>query len=144
MIMRSNPQRLLPVAVIAVLAFSSATTSVGQDKAKETVLLKRVPIINDVKYELQTSEPPNLVVTAEGTVPTGGWTEVQLIRRVYEKEPAGGIWEYDLLAKPPEGPAIQVLSKVKASDTWEKVDAKKLKGLRVYGLEKGIKTIMFK
>jgi hypothetical protein len=96
-----------------------------------------------VKYELQTSDPPNLVVTAEGTVPTGGWTEVQLIRRVYDKEPADGIWEYDLLAKPPDGPAPQVISKVKASDIWEKVDAKKLKGLRVYGLEKGIKTIKF-
>jgi hypothetical protein len=141
--MKSNPRRAILVAIVMVLACCGLAFSPAQDK-KETVLLKRVPIITDVKYELQTSEPPNLVVTAEGKVPTGGWTEVQLIRRNYEKEPADGIWEYDLLAKPPSGPATQVISMVKASDTCEKVDAKKLKGLRVYGLEKGINTVMFK
>jgi hypothetical protein len=130
--------------LVAMVLLVGSHYSRAQDKPKETVVLKRVPQITDVTYELQTSDPPNLVVTAEGTVPTGGWTEVQLIRRVYEKEPTDGIWEYDLLAKPPDGPAPQVLSTVKASDLWQKVDAKKLKGLRVYGLEKGIKTVIFK
>src|SRR5689334_11380712 len=122
---------LLLVAGTTLLLAQTALTA--QDKPKEHLLIRRVPIINDVKYELQTSEPPNLVVTVEGTVPTGGWTEVQLVRRIYETEPVDGIWEYDLLAKPPSGPATQALTKVKASDTWEKIDPqKKLKGLRVY------------
>jgi hypothetical protein len=125
------------------LLFLLTALSRAEEKPKETIQLKRVPIINNVTYKLQTSDPPNLIVTAEGTVPTGGWTEVQLVRRIYLKEPADGIWEYDLLAKPPSGLASQALTPVKASDTWEMVDAKKLKGLRVYGLEKGIKTVMF-
>lgn len=133
----------IAIAISALLSVGLAGLLPGDDKPKEVTVLKRVPQITDVTYELQTSEPPNLIVTAQGQVPTGGWTEVQLVRRVYEKEPADGIWEYDLLAKPPAGLATQVLSKVKASDVWEKVDAKKIKGLRVYGLEKGIKTIKF-
>ena len=108
------------------------------------MVLKRVPIITAIEYELQTSDPPNLIVTAHGQVPSGGWSNVQLIRRVYQTEPADGIWEYDLLATPPGGPAAQVLTDVKAKDIWEKVEAKKLKGLRIYGSEKGIKTVMLK
>jgi len=142
--MKTSSQGIILSILAATIVVLSPPYSLAQDKPKETVVLKRVPRVTDVTYELQTSDPPNLVVTAEGTVPTGSWTEVQLIRRVYEKEPADGIWEYDLLARPPAGPAAQVISKVKASDIWEKVDATKLKGLRVYGLEKGTKTLMFK
>lgn len=131
-------------ALAVAVGLPYACAAAEDEKPQEAVLLKRVAQITDVTYELQTSEPPNLVVTAHGQVPTGGWTEVQLIRRIYEKEPADGIWEYDLLAKPPIGPATQALAKVKASDTWMKIDPKKLKGLRVYGVEKGIKTVMFK
>ena len=142
--MNTSAHSPLVSSLVAMVVLIGSHVSRAQDKPKETIVLKRVPQVTDVTYELQTSDPPNLVVTAEGAAPTEGWTEVQLIRRVYEKEPADGIWEYDLLAKPPAGPAAQVISKVKASDIWEKVDAKKLKGLRVYGLEKGIKTVMFK
>jgi hypothetical protein len=132
------------ILMLVIAVSLPCACAAADDKPQEVILLKRVTQIIDVTYELQTSEPPNLVVTAHGQVPTGGWTEVQLVRRIYEKEPADGIWEYDLLAKPPSGPATQALAKVKASDTWMKVDAKKLKGLRVYGTEKGIKTVMFK
>jgi len=137
--MTSMHQPTAAAALVAALLLS--TTLPAQEKGKEVIKLKRVAQITDVTFELQTSEPPNLVVTASGNVPTGGWTEVQLLRREYEKEPADGIYEYDLLAKPPDGIATQVISKVKATDVWEKVDAKKIKGIRVYGLGKGVKTV---
>jgi len=135
-------KRLVVPAVVGVGLFT--VLCCAEDKPQEAVVLKRVPKITNIEYELQTSEPPNLIVTAHGQVPTGGWSNVQLIRRIYQTEPADGIWEYDLLATPPGGPATQVITDVKAKDIWEKVDVKKLKGLRVYGLEKGIKTVMFK
>src|SRR5687768_13384247 len=99
--------RMRTLAAVLTLLATLAVTSPAQEKPKEVVVLKRVPQITDVTFELQTTEPPNLVVTAHGQVPTGGWTDVQLIRRVYEKEPADGIWEYDLLARPPAGLATQ-------------------------------------
>lgn len=133
--------RMLLVAVSVALVAGSFSAARSQEKAKDIVKLKRVPEIVEVTFELQTTEPPNLVVTAVGQVPSGGWTEVQLLRREYVRPPADGIWEYDLLAKPPEGFAAQVISKVKASHVWEQVDAAKLKGIRVYGLGEGIKTV---
>jgi hypothetical protein len=129
----------IAVGVAFVVCLISVAWS--QEKAKDIVKLKRVPRIVEVTFELQTTEPPNLVVTAVGQVPTGGWTEVQLLRRAYVQPPADGIWEYDLLAKPPEGLATQVISKVKATDVWEKVELDNLKGIRVYGLGEGIKTV---
>lgn len=128
------------VVVIAVL-IAGVTAAWSQERVKDLVKLKRVPEIVDVTFELQTTEPPNLIVTAVGQVPTGGWTEVQLLRREYVRPPADGIWEYDLLGKPPEGFATQVISKVKATHVWEEVDATKLKGIRVYGLGEGVKTV---
>lgn len=127
------------VALIAVAAVS--LQSAAEDKGVETTPLKRVAEITEVTFVLQTTEPPNLIVTAHGNVPTGGWTDVQLLRREYLKPPADGIWEYDLLARPPEGFATQAITEVKASDIWEKVDITRLKGLRVYGLGERVKTV---
>lgn len=137
-------KRHAALSLLLLVGLSSGMPAIEESRKEEPeklVPLKRVAEITDVKYELQTSEPPNLVVTALGNVPSGGWTEVQLIRREYLKEPADGIWEYDLLAKPPQGPSTQAITTVKATDTWEKVDLSRLKGLRVYGLGKGIRTI---
>jgi hypothetical protein len=133
---------LMLLAMLASL-FPSPPPARAQDKPREAVNLQRVAEITDVTFEVQTTEPPNLIVTAAGNVPTGGWTEVQLLRREYLKPPADGIWEYDLLAKPPDGFATQVITSVKASDTWERVELDRLKGIRVYGLGDGIKTIRF-
>jgi hypothetical protein len=129
------------VLTILALVALCGPGAIAQEKEKELVPFKRVPEILEVTFELQTTEPPNLAVTATGRVSSGGWTEVQLLRRVYIAPPADGIWEYDLLGKPPAGAAIQVLSKVKGTDLWEKVELDKLKGIRVYGLGDGVKTI---
>src|SRR5690606_3917164 len=102
-----------------------------------------VKTILSVDYAIQESFPPTLVVTAVGQVPTGGWTGAKLTRRNREKPPADGIYEYDLTAVPPSGAATQVISKVTAKDSW-KDPPKGLKGLKVYGAGKGVKTVMVK
>lgn len=96
----------------------------------------------EVKYEVLESAPPILAVTATGQVPTGGWTGAKLTRRDYEKPPKDGIYEYDLTAVPPDGIATQVLSKVTATDKW-KDPPKDMKGIKVYGVGDGVKTIKF-
>lgn len=134
-----QPSRTVPF----VLALLAAIVVRGNEPqlAPKVVGLERVPEIVKIEYTLQASDPPNLVVKATGQVPTGGWTQIQLLRREYVVEPADGIWEYDLLAKRPDGPVTQVITPVTGTDTWMKVNAGKLKGLRVYGVGSGVKEI---
>jgi hypothetical protein len=110
--------------------------------ASEDETLEHVPIIVKIEHEIQTSDPPNLVITAYGKVPTGGWKQVQLLRRIYVNPPSDGIWEYDMLALPPSGPATQVETLVRAKNQWKAYD-QTIKGVRVYGVRSGIKEVLF-
>ncbi len=94
-----------------------------------------VPMIVDVQYRVQTSDPPNLVVVATGEVNTGGYGPTKLIRRKYVKPPQDGIQDYYLRSVPPEGIVTQVISKVSATNQWKdfRSDAPWIKGIRVHG-----------
>jgi len=113
-----------------------------ETSALESEALGHVPVIVKVEYAIQTSLPPNLLVTAYGKVPTAGWSKVQLLRRIYVTPPSDGIWEYDLLALHPTGPVPQVESYVRASNTWKDFD-QSVKGIRIYGIGRGAKEIKF-
>jgi len=110
--------------------------------ASEEETLQHVPTIIKIEHVIQTSEPPNLVITAYGKVPTAGWKQVQLIRRIYIVPPSDGIWEYDMLGLRPTGPAAQVVTTVRAKNVWENYD-KQIKGVRVYGIGRGAKELRF-
>lgn len=111
-------------------------------EAKETETLEHVPTIVKIEYAVQQSSPPNLLITAYGRVPTGGWKQVQLLRRIYVTPPADGIWEYDLLALRPSGQVIQVQTPVRAKNVWKDYD-RSIKGVRVYGIGRGAKELRF-
>lgn len=104
---------------------------------------QRIPKIVKIDYSVLKSNPPTLVVTATGEVPTGGWSNPQLVRRVYVVPPADGIWEYDLTAEPPTGIATQVITKLKATNRWHDFNQGVVKGIRVYGVGRGIKEVIF-
>ncbi len=88
-----------------------------------------------------TRPPTQLRVTANGEVPTGGWSGAALNRRTYVAAPADSIWEYDFVATPPAGMATQVIRPITAEDTWADYPAQLLVGVRVYGAESEIKEI---
>lgn len=88
-----------------------------------------------------TKSPPRLEVTANGEVPTGGWTGAALKRRVFVSAPTDGVWEYDFVAMPPRGMATQVITPITAEDTWADYPSQSLVGVRVYGEGSGIKEI---
>ncbi len=96
--------------------------------------------ITQVDLAEQEINPPNLKVTATGEVNTGGYSKTRLVRAVYVQPPEDGIQDYFLMSVPPEGPAIQVISSVSASDTWKgyKQEAPWIKGIRVHGSGEGI------
>ncbi len=96
--------------------------------------------VKAVKLDLQKKSPPNLVIDVDGEAPTGGWTHVQLVQYVYVTPPADGIWEFDLVAVAPTGPAPQVITPVKTQYLWESFPADQVKGVRVYGKNTKVET----
>ena len=98
-----------------------------------------VPTIVSVTCMIHKS-PSQLHVTANGEVPTGGWTGAALRRRTYVATPADSIWEYDFFATPPAGMATQVITPISAEDMWADFP-QSIIGIRVYGEGSGIKAI---
>jgi hypothetical protein len=129
-----------------------ASIGLADDQAEAVKAVKNpqppaqiVEKIVDVKYFEQESDPPNLVVTVTGEVPTAGYQHPTLRRATYVAPPADGVQEYFLEATPPAGNAPQVISRVKATNTWKGVgiNTSWLKGIRVYGAGDGVVVKMF-
>ena len=121
---------------MALTALLLATTMLAQDKP-EPVTIKKV------LSSTLTIEKGMLIVTAVGEVPTGGYAKATLTRVTYIKQPDDGIQDYTLRATPPEGPATQVISQIKASDTWPTLPAW-VKGVRVHGAGEGVLVKMIR
>jgi hypothetical protein len=132
------------LAVSALLVFTCLLTGRAISAEAETGPRVVVATILDVEFGIQKSLPPNLVVTAIGEVPTGGYGEPLLTRVVYSKPPADGIQDYVLTAVKPTGFVTQVISKVEASNTWKAYseEAPWLKGVRIHGVGDGVKEIL--
>ena len=113
----------------AINQLYSFTFTTKEDRKMKS---ERVYKVTNVEYAVEKGIPPNLLVTAYGKVSTGGWKYPTLLRRVYVNPPADGIWEYDLIALPPGGPATQIILPVKAADRWEGYDQRNVNGIRVY------------
>ncbi|VTR97228.1 hypothetical protein [Tuwongella immobilis] len=111
----------------------------GEDgnKQPEPIIVKK---ILSVDYSIQKINPPNLVVSVVGQVPTGGYTKPTLVRTIYVTPPEDGIQEYTLMVVPPTGVVTNALAKVKAEDTWKGYtkEAPWVKGVRILGVGKGI------
>jgi hypothetical protein len=56
--------------------------------------------------------PPIIAVSAEGWVPTSGWSHPDLTPWVYIVPPKDGILDLDFVATPPTGIVLQVLTKI--------------------------------
>lgn len=129
-------------AFALVAAALTLTVSVAQDqkdeKEKKGEVLKT---ILDVTYDFD-KDKKKLTVNAVGQVPTGGWKGAKLTPRKTKDAPKDGIYEYDLTAVRPTGIVTQVISKVKASHTWDNPPAD-IKGVTVHGAGKGAKTVKF-
>lgn len=129
----------LPGLLLAVAAFGVAAEK--PPKKPKPQLAKK---INTVTYEFQKSDPPQFVVTASTTVPTGGY-KAELRRATYVMPPKDGIQDYHLYLIKPDGFVTQVISEVSASDSWQ-TDAAALgwlKGVRIHGEGDGVVVKMF-
>jgi hypothetical protein len=92
----------------------------------------------DVDLKILKSNPPQLHISAIGLVNSGGWTNPRLEPRIYVQFPPDGIQDFDFVADPPQGPAIQVILPVAASELWENPPLDKLKGVRIHSATNSI------
>jgi hypothetical protein len=138
MAMGSEVHRFLGRAFVGTLLAMTATAANGG----EAELVKK---ITKSEHTILKLIPPTLTVTAVGQVPTGGWTNAELVRMTYVTPPADGIQDYELKAKKPDGIVTQALSTVTAKNEWKNYskEAPWMKGFRIKGEGDGIRTVMF-
>ncbi len=95
-------------------------------------MAKRLVLSVDVvEAVLLKSNPPKLAITARGWVSTSGWRDptMELIDPKSELSP-DGVLDFNFMAEPPTGIALQVLTPVAASFVWEQ-DAERVVAVRV-------------
>ena len=73
--------------------------------------------VNKITLTINKSNPPQLVIEAEGKVTTGGWTNGRLTPYIYTVPPADGIWDFSFVATPPTGIVTQRISPIDANST---------------------------
>ena len=71
------------------------------------------------------------LITAYGTTNTSGWSHARLQPYIYVQPPTDGIWDFVLVAQPPEGIALDVISPISATYVWTSADPD-FKGVRVH------------
>jgi hypothetical protein len=138
--MHARSRVVCSVVTGLTIACGGSTPDKGTDTGSpEATTATTVPTIVSVTCTIQKSAPPQLIVVANGEVPTGGWSGETLNRRTYVSAPADSIWEYDFMATPPSGMATQVITPVTAQDTWAYPQS--IVGIRVYGEGSGTKEV---
>jgi len=97
-------------------------------------MFKKILEVTDVKLTTLESFPPRLLITASGTVPTGGWSERgELIQHIYIVPPIDGYYGFDFVAEPPMPDVIvtQQVNPVVATFVLNSI-SDDLKGIKVY------------
>ncbi|MCO8124446.1 tyrosinase family protein [Stieleria sp. TO1_6] len=121
--------RFRSLLVVAAFVFIIGPAA-AQDRAT-------VPEITEVETLFLKTNPPGLVVVAEGEVTSGGHTDVRLDRVLMVMPPADGYQIYRLSTIPPTGPATAQISAVSANNAWPnfELEAPWIRGVRVLGVD---------
>jgi hypothetical protein len=98
---------------------------------QETSMSQKVLSVSQVELSVLESNPPILVVRVTGEVPTPGWTQFALARRVPIVPPADGIYEADAYGEPPSGAEPEVVTAFTFADQWKDFPSD-LKGVRIW------------
>ena len=93
--------------------------------------MEKVYQVSEVQLHILKSRPPQLDISADGTVRTSGWKNAELSPYVYVTPPEDGIQEFDFVAEPPDGVVSQVITPISANTIMEEIPDW-LKGVRVY------------
>ena len=111
---------------------------------KNLFVTSKVLIVKSVALDIEKTNPPQLIIQAEGEVNTSGWSNGQLIPYVYVMPPEDGIYEFDFIASPPspKETVLPVTSSIKAVPfVWQDFP-QELKGVRVYASQNSIESTL--
>jgi hypothetical protein len=106
--------------------------------------MQRILSVKSASVFVLQSDPPQVGITADGEVPTSGWTNPALNPWFYIVPPTDGVQDFDFVATPPTGIVLPVVSPIAAfaviardpKDYWGK--GKPLKGVRIHARENSI------
>ena len=101
---------------------------------------QNITSVQKVCFSINKSNPPQLSVTAAGTVNSSGWNDGELIARVYVTPPQDGIQEFDFVAKIPDGVVLWVMSPI-SGDATIKMEPW-MEGVRVYSATNFVATLL--
>jgi hypothetical protein len=94
-------------------------------------MMEKILEVTEVNLAVLESFPPQLQISASGTVPTAGWSNPQLEPHIHVQAPPDGIYGFDFAADPPEGVTAQVISPMDVTDVWENLP-EGVKGVRIH------------
>jgi hypothetical protein len=97
--------------------------------------------VQKVELTVYKTYPATLGISADGVVPTPGFTNPQLVPWVYIMPPQDGIWDFDFVADEPKGPVQQVLSPISASYFWHSYP-QDLKGVRIHARMNSVEALL--
>ena len=98
--------------------------------------MSNVASVTSVCFHLNKSNPPELVVSASGTVGSSGWKDFRLFPVTYIVQPPDGIQDFEFEGTPPTGMALQVIRHISGDgsmplELW-------MKGVRVHGANNSV------
>jgi len=97
--------------------------------------------VKDVKLSILKTSPPKLSIVAQGSVPSGGWSDPHLIPYLYIQAPPDGIYDFDFVATPPDGLATQAFEEIEVNHILESI-ADGLKGVRIHASQNAIVSLL--
>ena len=77
----------------------------------------KISSVNSVCFNIEKSNPPQLVLHAIGKLNSSGWINPSLVPRVYVIQPDDGIQDFDFYAEPPAGKVLWIITPVSAESS---------------------------
>jgi len=111
------------------------------DVAIEQVGPEAILSVKDVRLSILKSNPPQLSISATGTVPTPGWSNAELVPFRYIDPPFDGIYDFTFMAIRPTEIEPQVITSIEAGYVMGPI-ADTLKGVRVHAKDNNIVVML--
>lgn len=116
----------------------------GSGKLKGVTTVSQEPnqqnVYSVTSVSLTNSGPNDLLIVAEGMVPSEGWTNPRLISYVYIQPPPDGIWDFNFAADPPSETSNPMLTSITAEQVVKNVPDS-FKGVRVHAATNSMVTL---
>jgi hypothetical protein len=124
--------RIAALSTIGLCLAIAGSFSAEKTKTKVSKMNKeKILEVDRVTVSHIKTSSPQLQIEADGKTGSAGWSEPELVARVYIVPPADVIYDYDFVAKPPPEVAAQVLTPISAKAIRNDVP-KGMKGVRVH------------